>query len=161
MRRAGTAALLPPGTGPAAPPPTLARASSALPSSTNASSMTGSSRNEVPKPRPGTSADSAPTENDVVLPTATRLFMLGLPCRSELKPSASRARPGPSSAKPPSSPLTCRGARRGAARRGVRQQQQRRKLLRLGWLVAAAGPPCPPGQRTGRGGSGAPPARPL
>lgn len=66
---------------------TFARASSALPSSTNASSMTGSSKNEASDPRLGISEESTPTENDAVQPSATRLFMLGLPAPSDRKPS--------------------------------------------------------------------------
>lgn len=71
-------------------PPTFARASRALPSSTKASSMTGSSMKLASKPRLGSSAAAAPTLKLVLLPMATRLFMLGLPAHRDLNPSMSK-----------------------------------------------------------------------
>lgn len=71
---------------------TFARASSARPSSTKASSITGSSRKPASKPSDGTAAAAAPTAKLVVLPMATSEFMLGAPAQRDLSPSSSRLR---------------------------------------------------------------------
>jgi hypothetical protein len=84
----------------------LALASSALPSSTKASSITGSSKKLASNPSDGTSRLVTPTKKLALLPKPTKLFMLGLPAARLLKPSMSKPRPGPKSAKDPKAALT-------------------------------------------------------
>lgn len=59
-----------------------ARVSRARPSSTKASSMTGSSKKPISKPAPGSSRLAVPAVNDVAAPRPIKLFMLGLPLKT-------------------------------------------------------------------------------
>mmetsp|Transcript_17956 Transcript_17956/g.44500 ORF Transcript_17956/g.44500 Transcript_17956/m.44500 type:complete len:231 (-) Transcript_17956:24-716(-) len=76
----------------------LARSSTARPKSTNANSMTGSSKN-VGHPRAGISTAAVLMPKDASAPNDTSVFMLGPPARRERHPSTSVSRPGPRSAK--------------------------------------------------------------
>ena len=60
-----------------------ARVSRARPSSTKASSMTGSSRKPISKPAPGSRMLAVPAVKDVAAPRPIKLFMLGLPLHSK------------------------------------------------------------------------------
>ena len=75
----------------------LARSSTARPRSTNARSITGSSKN-VGHPSLGSATAAADMPNDASAPSDTSVFMFGPPLRSARHPSASVSRPGPSSA---------------------------------------------------------------
>mmetsp|Transcript_13659 Transcript_13659/g.29142 ORF Transcript_13659/g.29142 Transcript_13659/m.29142 type:complete len:314 (-) Transcript_13659:1157-2098(-) len=75
----------------------LARSSTARPSSTKASSITGSSKN-VGHPSLGTATATALMVKEAIAPRETRVFMLGVPRVRLFQPSMSVCRPGPSSA---------------------------------------------------------------
>mmetsp|Transcript_8557 Transcript_8557/g.21956 ORF Transcript_8557/g.21956 Transcript_8557/m.21956 type:complete len:204 (+) Transcript_8557:1070-1681(+) len=81
-------------------------ASMVRPSSTTASSMTGSSRKEDVEDMPGPSAAARPPRNEVLAPRLMSEFMLGEPAASIRKPSISSLRPGPSSASAPMEAVT-------------------------------------------------------
>mmetsp|Transcript_4368 Transcript_4368/g.12601 ORF Transcript_4368/g.12601 Transcript_4368/m.12601 type:complete len:310 (-) Transcript_4368:405-1334(-) len=83
-----------------------ARASKLRPSSTMASSMTGSSRNPDCSPTPGTTSDAPPARNDVAAPSPIREFMSGWPLQRDATPLVSSFRPGPRSAMAPRVALT-------------------------------------------------------
>ena len=72
----------------------LALSSSALPTSTNPSSMAGSSK-KVFQPRPGSPAAMQLTPKLALAPSPTRVLMSGAPLRHALHPSTSSSRPGP------------------------------------------------------------------
>mmetsp|Transcript_22231 Transcript_22231/g.72052 ORF Transcript_22231/g.72052 Transcript_22231/m.72052 type:complete len:227 (+) Transcript_22231:2033-2713(+) len=75
----------------------LARSSAARPSSTNARSITGSSKN-VGQPRAGTPSATALIEKLARAPRVTREFMFGRPRHRLWTPSTSVSRPGPANA---------------------------------------------------------------
>ena len=76
---------------------TLALSSTARPSSTKASSITGSSK-KAGHPREGRSTAAELTAKEEKAPNPTRVFMLGRPLLRLLHPSASRLRAGPAMA---------------------------------------------------------------
>ena len=75
----------------------LARSSTARPRRTNASNITGSSKN-VGQPSFGSIAAAVLMPNDASAPSDTRVFMFGPPALSDRQPSTKVSRPGPSSA---------------------------------------------------------------
>ena len=75
----------------------LARSSTALPSSTNASSITGSSKN-VGHPSLGSITAAVLMPKDASAPRDTSVFMLGPPLLNEFHPSTNISRPGPNMA---------------------------------------------------------------
>ena len=76
----------------------LARSSTALPSRTNASSITGSSKN-VGQPSFGSITAAVLMPKDASAPRDTSVFMLGPPLFKEFHPSTNISLPGPSMAK--------------------------------------------------------------
>mmetsp|Transcript_24377 Transcript_24377/g.67768 ORF Transcript_24377/g.67768 Transcript_24377/m.67768 type:complete len:247 (-) Transcript_24377:635-1375(-) len=84
----------------------LACASRVRPSSTTASSITGSSRKALLEGNSGTREVAMPPRKEVVAPRLMREFMLGAPAHSMRNPSMRRLRPGPRSARAPRAPMT-------------------------------------------------------